>query len=1353
MAHGKRLTSFCAAVLFLALSMPAGAFAPKEVRHRLDELVFVRPELRTPQTVVDLVDLRPGQADGPGLRAFRAENGAVWGARLDARRNVVTLLHGGAIPFLPGPANTLRWEDFGATCRDASCLPPARVGALTRGFLERYRGLLGVDPGELVLDPGSVGPAEHMFYAAYRQVVNGVPVEGAALRFNINRGNLLQVSTSRLAPVTVSTTPTLDAAAARGIVNAHVGGFPEPADRILDAGSLMLVPLTPKGADADRFDGPAGGGLAHALARRVLFEREGVTGTWEAVVDAHTGELLRFVDTNRYGRVHGGVYPGDGHTGAADRPFPFAQTSLPAPDDFADEAGRFPGNAATVNLSFGKYTWVNDSCGSTSLATTDGNATYAGFPDPVGTNCAVPSPNPGGAGNTMSARTQYYHLTMANIKARGYYPTNSWLNTSHMNVNVNQGPWCNATSGGGTLNFYQSDAGCWNLGEVPGVSLHEWGHSWDDFDSSGGGSPPLETRADWTAATFIHDSCVGRGFYYPSGNCGGYGDACLNCSGIRDADYWKHNSKTPWTAANHGTFWSCSGGSYWGPCGLEDHCESGIATQALWEMVKGPRTAPEPSGDFYTKCGLDVPSGWQLMDRLFWLSHPSLDNMYTCSLPNSNGCTGDTLYNLFLAIDDDGDGVGNGTPHAAGIYAALARHNIACGAATDPQNQNHTSAACVALTKPTNLTAIGQNNQVILQWNAVPNAKRYDVFRNETDCAAGFTRVASVAAPATTYTDNGVVNGITYYYRVQPYYDDPPNCTGSYGPISDCTPATPVPCQMPGTPSSLVATPSGANRTALSWSNGAPASSAYNVYRAIGSCPGTGYTRIAQDVAGTSFVDEPVSGQVTYAYAVTGLDPTGLCETVHSNCDDALTTGACTQVPVFAGLQSVTNPASSTCTLDLAWSAGTAYCGGPLQYRVYRGTSPGFPPGPGNLIATVAGTTYRDASALSGGTPYYYVVHAVDTAIGAEEANLVERSGRPTGPPAVGTWTDDGGDDGLPKMVPTSNCGGPVAWSISSLKNTTPGGARAYRSVMGLDADNPSGSVPDDNCSALLSPPIPTASGVQISFSTQYELEQDWDGVVLEARVCGDPACTIGTWQVVSNAELTPDYPSTLSQSVTGTCNGAKICGDAYPYPNGDGTEWINDCDYPSSMQAFTGFNTTWTRYTATLPPAFDNATLQFRFNLTTDCAVRNAGAYIDDVAVTNVYVPGPCTTASAGPPAVADGKNGTQPMRLTRGAGNQIHVTVDNTACSNDHVVIVAGALGSYGGYQWAPGGCAFAGGGAGSGTITETHANAWFNALWTTGGGTAGHPGRSSGGERTWSAAGLCSVTADDRSDPACP
>ena len=111
---------------------------------------------------LDLDDLRPGQPDAAGLRAFRTEHGNHWSARLDKRRNVITLLHAGSIPFLPGTANTLRWEDFDASCPGAACMPATTVEKLTRRFLDRHQGVLGIDPHELVLDWSSVGPVAHM---------------------------------------------------------------------------------------------------------------------------------------------------------------------------------------------------------------------------------------------------------------------------------------------------------------------------------------------------------------------------------------------------------------------------------------------------------------------------------------------------------------------------------------------------------------------------------------------------------------------------------------------------------------------------------------------------------------------------------------------------------------------------------------------------------------------------------------------------------------------------------------------------------------------------------------------------------------------------------------------------------------------------------------------------------------------------------------------------------------------------------------------------------------------------------------------------------------------------------------
>jgi hypothetical protein len=334
---------------------------------------------------------------------------------------------------------------------------------------------------------------------------------------------------------------------------------------------------------------------------------------------------------------------------------------------------------------------------------------------------------------------------------------------------------------------------------------------------------------------------------------------------------------------------------------------------------------------------LDGPSGWILNDRLWWTSHLNLANMYSCSSWVTSGCGANTLNTLFMSIDDDGDGTANGTPHAHGIFTALFRHEIACGADGDASNQNHVNTSCPTLAQVVNVTTSAGNNQVVLNWTAVTGATRYDVFRNESGCSMGFTRVGQ---PTTnTYTDTTVVNGITYYYRVQAFADGG-GCSGTYGPVSACVSATPVPCITPGAVSGLVASPAGDNQISLSWINGSPASVAFNVYRAIGACPGSGYTRIATGVPTTSYVDTPVSGQITYAYVVTGVDSTGLCESLYSNCDDAIQQGL--RRLSLRGIAERHNRAAAP-ALNLAWNAARPTA----AVRCSKITTDvGLPPGP-----------------------------------------------------------------------------------------------------------------------------------------------------------------------------------------------------------------------------------------------------------------------------------------------------------------------------------------------------------------------------------------------------------------------
>ncbi|UHA73844.1 discoidin domain-containing protein [Paenibacillus sp. 481] len=65
---------------------------------------------------------------------------------------------------------------------------------------------------------------------------------------------------------------------------------------------------------------------------------------------------------------------------------------------------------------------------------------------------------------------------------------------------------------------------------------------------------------------------------------------------------------------------------------------------------------------------------------------------------------------------------------------------------------------------PLNLHAVGGNSKVDLAWNAVDNAKSYNVFR-ATTAGGPYTSIATNVI-GTNYTDTSVNNGTTYYYVV-----------------------------------------------------------------------------------------------------------------------------------------------------------------------------------------------------------------------------------------------------------------------------------------------------------------------------------------------------------------------------------------------------------------------------------------------------------------------------------------------------------------------------------------------------------------------------------------------------------
>jgi trimeric autotransporter adhesin len=857
-----RLTlSFLISALLAATAVAQVAKPGNDV---LSSLAFVHERLQAAEQVEPLGNMRSVTAKSlqDGWDAFRLGAGpaAEWQASIDKRTGLVAFAEGGGVAWIPGRGNTLTTRDLGAFLKSRPAVDLDVLDAIARDFLPRVQSLLGIDPAQLVLNRARSGqPAGHVWFVDYDVVREGMVIEGARVVFRVNNGNLIQVGTENL-PVPGALLPPsrLTAEEARAAVARYIGGF-QAGDALRDTGSLHLVPAAILSSrSADGYDFGNGRGLAKIW--RITFKRPGVMGTWQAEVDATSGEVLSFDDANKYVQalVSGGVYLESPATGGeVVRPFADADVST---GGFANGGGIYTYTSGAVTSALqGRYVKITDTCGAIAQAA-DPSGNIA-FGTSTGTDCITPGH--GGAGNTHAAREQFYQVDRIKGVVRGWLPANTWIN-SQLNVNVNLNQTCNAYWDGAQLNFFKSGGGCANTGEIAGISLHELGHGIDQNDGNGttADSATGETYGDTTALLALHDSCVGAGFL--TSNCAGYGDACTACTGVRDVDYARHSANTPATADNFIRVHCPAAIGSAGPCGKEFHCESEVPTETMWDLAA--RDLP----------GAGTSAAWTILDRLWYLSRGTATQSFSCTAGTtytSNGCGAGSLWKVFRAIDDDDGNLTNGTPHGGALFAAFNRHGIACATDTGAAT---TFAGCTPPATPT-LAATAGNNSVALAWTASGSAV-YDVFRNDVGCDAGFTKIASAATP-TSLTDGGVANGFNYYYQVTAFPSGNESCASL---PSSCV-AVPVPvpgCTPPAAPAGVTASVARSVSTAtitLAWS-AVTGATEYHIYRATTS--GGPYTLAGTSTA-ASFTDPGLSCGFTYDYVIRAAT-SSTCESINS---------------------------------------------------------------------------------------------------------------------------------------------------------------------------------------------------------------------------------------------------------------------------------------------------------------------------------------------------------------------------------------------------------------------------------------------------------------------------------------
>lgn len=391
-------------------------------------------------------------------------------------------------------------------------------------------------------------------------------------------------------------------------------------------------------------------------------------------------------------------------------------------------------------------------------------------------------------------------------------------------------------------------------------------------------------------------------------------------------------------------------------------------------------------------------------------------------------------------------------------------------------------------------------------------------------------------------------------------------------------------------PTAVTATSNGSSGITVGFSS-ASGAQGFQLYRARGTCASAaaGDYRMVAAGAAAPLVDNTTIGGYSYAYKVRGVQ--GDVEGDASACVEVVSDDVCALMPSFDGQSLVGSGVASSCSAVLGWAAAAANCpaASGVTYTVERDTDPYF--GSPQVIASSLAATSLTDSTVSNGTPYFYRLSAQDS---FGNSSLLSRvvNITPSGVdgPDPATFLDDVDTHSYMDLQ--------SPWQVTDTAASN--GSFSYRNA---GDDQP---YPDMTCASITMPPLKLNPGTTLSFKAQYNLEYQWDGVVMEISTNGG-----ASWQ-----DLPPDggYPSSFAQTQNPPVNS---CGFANTHGAFSGVSTASNNADPNNDTATAVFKP----FTRDLS-AYAGQTVRLRWRMSSDPAAGYPGFLLDEVRLTDPTTP-----------------------------------------------------------------------------------------------------------------------------------